>query len=118
VIPIATTTVTVLRPDELGASDDPYDETEEEPTEVATGVRANIAIADGREELTGRSEVDDIRFRLRCDPADIAGGDTILDETTGDTYSVVWARSRTTGLGLDHVVADLRQTLVPAESGS
>jgi hypothetical protein len=108
-VPIATTTVTVLRPDELAATDDPYDDADEEPTEIATGVRANIAIADGREELAGRAGREAVSFRLRCDVADITNGDLIVDETTGEQYAVVWSRQRVTGLGLDHVVADLEQ---------
>lgn len=108
-IPIATTTVTVLRPAALGADEDPYDEALVEPAEVAAGVRANIAIAAGREDTTGRAAREAVTFRLRCDPADIANRDLIVDDTTGEQYAVVWARQRVTGLGLDHVVADLEQ---------
>lgn len=117
-IPLATTTITVLRPAVLDADSDPYDEAEAEPDEVASGVRANIAIAAGREEIAGRSEVDVVTFRLRCDPVDVSGGDVIVDDTTGETYAVIWSRDRVTGLGLDHVVADLRLVVVPAESAS
>lgn len=115
-IPIATTTITVLRPAELDASDDPYDPVETEPDELAVGVRANIAVADGGEELTGRSSNETVRFRLRADPTDLASSDLVVDDTTGERYAVVWARNRVTGLGLDHVIADLIQT--PAPGGS
>lgn len=108
-IPIATTTITVTRA-ALLATDDPYDAPTGSPTTVAAGVPANIAIADGDDRVSGRSERETVTFRLRCDPVDLEHGDTITDDTTSETYDVVFARTRRTGnVGLDHTIAELRQ---------
>lgn len=107
-IPMATTTITVTR-DALLATDDPYDVPSGGPVTVAQGVRANISIAGGDERITGRSAVETVTFRLRCDPVDLVHGDSVVDETTNETYAVTFARTRRDTVGLDHTLADLVQ---------
>lgn len=108
-IPHATTTITVTR-HELLATDDPYDTPSGTPTTVAAGVRANISVADGDEQVTGRSARETITFRLRADPVDLVHGDTVTDDATSENYAVVFARTRRTGdVGMDHTIAELRQ---------
>lgn len=104
-IPVATTTIAVLRRSVL-ATDDPYEVTAV-PAAVAEGVRAVIGAPSGLEVLAGGSQ-EDVTHRLDCDTTDLRSTDQVEDEATGDTYDVVWARDRT-GLGLDHTVAGLRQ---------
>ena len=108
-IPVATTTITVTR-HALLSTEDPYDAATGSPTTVATGVRANIAVASGDERIAGRSGQESIAFRLRADPVDLVHGDTVVDETTDESYAVTFARTRYTGdVALDHTIAELRQ---------
>lgn len=104
-LPIATTTIAVLRRTVL-ATDDPYEVTAV-PAAVAEGVRAVIGAPSGNELVAGGSQ-EDVTHRLDCDTTDLRNTDQVRDETTSETFDVVWARSRT-GLGLDHTVAGLRQ---------
>lgn len=100
----ATTTITVLRvADDLNR--DPYDP-QPAPAEVHTGVRAHIGSATGRERQAGGEQtVTDLR--LTCDPVDLRHTDQIRDDTTGETFHVVWVKQRT-GLSMDHVTAFLQ----------
>lgn len=105
-LPIATTTIAVVRPN---PSDEPY-ETPGAPSTVATGVRAVISISRG-DETTAGGDQEVVYFRLDCDP--IAGvtldhGDRVEDLGTGEVYEVLWARMAR-GLGLDHYEAGLKQ---------
>jgi hypothetical protein len=106
-IPLATTTVRVLRPD-AGADRDPYDPPGE-PSTVAAGVRATISTSSGTEKVAGGSQ-EVVNFRLACDQYE--GGlhhkDTIVDERSGEVYNVVWSVTRN-GFGLDHFQAGLQQ---------
>lgn len=103
-IGFATTTITVLRvaddPDR-----DPYD-TQPAPAEVHTGVRAHIGAPTGGERVAG-GEQSRIDLRLTCDPVDLRHTDQVRDDTTGETFQVVWVKQRT-GFKLDHVTAFLQ----------
>lgn len=105
-IPIATTTISVLRttPNELDEPGDP-----QTPVIVASGIRAHISTSRGREAPAGGDQ-EVVEFRLSCDPieVDLTHFDQVQDEATGDVYLVAWARLRR-GLGLDHHEAGLRQ---------
>lgn len=103
-LPIATTSIAVIRPN---PSDEPF-ETPGAPSTVATGVRAVISASRGDEAPSGGQEV--VYFRLDCDPipAGIDHGDQIQDLPTGAVYEVLWARL-VRGLGLDHHEAGLKQ---------
>lgn len=104
-IPVSTTTITVKRVAE-DADRDPYDEAPS-PSVIAKGVRAVISSPTGSERRAGGSQ-ENSSFRLNCDPVDLTHDCTVLDEVTGESYTVVWAKQRE-GLGLDHVVAELEQ---------
>lgn len=105
-IPIATTTITVLRvaadPDR-----DPYD-TKPPPAVVAQGVRANISSPAGNETMQGASQ-EVVVFRLQADPVDLDNDDQVRDEATGQLYEVIWTRPRVGPTGLQHTQAALRQ---------
>lgn len=104
-IAVATTTVTISRA--LPADDqDPYD-TPATPAPVATGVRAVIGSEAGRLAVAGGAQ-ETVTWRLTADPCDLRALDQVVDDQTGDTYQVQWARART-GLGLDHTEARLQQ---------
>lgn len=105
-IPVATTTISVLRvpADPLRDPEDP-----QPPAEViASGVRAHISTSRGREVVQGQASQEIVDFRLSCDPTDLDGGDQVKDEATDEVYEVTWARLRR-GFGLDHTQAGLKQ---------
>jgi hypothetical protein len=104
-VPLATTTVAVLRVP-ADTARDPYD-AQPAPETVASGVRAHISSPSGRERVAGGSQ-EVVEFRLACDPVDLRHTDRVQDEQCGAIYEVVWARPRK-GLGLDHVEAGLKQ---------
>lgn len=106
-IPLATTTITVTR-SLLDATADPYDAVTATPTDVAENVRAVIGSPSGFDSQRGQSHQEDVTHRLNSDPVALQPGDMIVDDVTGDEYTVVWARTRV-ALGVDHTVADLRQ---------
>lgn len=109
-IPLATTTISVLRADIDGV--DPYDPAPAAST-IATGVRAVISSPSGSENIVG-AEQETVTFRLDCDPTNLTHHDQVVDETSGETFDVVWARQRS-GLGLDYTQAGLRQVQGPTE---
>ena len=103
-IPIATTTVSVWR---LPA-DNALDGFDPQPTrvQVASGLRATIGAPSGRASIaTGDKVV--VGFSLSTDPFDFANDDQLVDESTGETYLLLWAR-RITALGLDHCMGAVR----------
>lgn len=102
-IPIATTTIRVLRPD---PTDEPYEEPGE-PTVVASGVRAHISTSTGREVVAGGSQ-EIVQFRMSSDPVDLTHLDRIQNEETGEIFEVSWVHQRR-GLGMDHTQAGLKQ---------
>jgi hypothetical protein len=106
VLPLATTTVTVLRPT-AGADADPY-ATQPAPATVASGVRAVVSgRSGGGTEVGGQEAV--VTATLLCDVADLRHTDRITDAATGETWEVVWP-SKVTGFGLDHLKAGIRLT--------
>jgi hypothetical protein len=105
-IPVATTTIRVLR-SATDATTDPYDPPAAPAAAVASGVRAVISAPTGRERNIGGTE-QAVEFSLNCDPVDLAHTDTVEDEATGIAYQVVWVTQRS-GFGLDHTRAGLRE---------
>lgn len=105
-IPLATTTIAVLRV-EADTSRDPYEDAPD-PETVLSGVRAVISVPSGTEQVAGGSQ-EDVTFGLSCDPVDILATDQVQDETTELVYEVVWAERRY-GLGLDHTTGALRRS--------
>lgn len=100
---LSTTTITVRRPDGDG---DPYDVQVAE-TVTATGVPAHIGSPTGGDTRAGgEREVVDATLILDPSPA-LTLRDEVDDETTGETWQVVWVRQRH-GLGIDHQRAGLR----------
>lgn len=100
-IPLATTTITVRRPSGGDPTDAPsFDR-------VARGVRAVISAPSGSQNVVGGNQ-EVVDAALSCDPTAIERTDLIEDDTTGDTYAIVWARQRV-ALGLDHTTAGLRK---------
>jgi hypothetical protein len=90
VIPLATTTIAVLRiagPDQY---EEPYGGVQPSQREtVASGVRAVLDRPTGREQVAG-GEQSTVDLSLACDPCDIDYRDVIKDERTGRHYRVVW----------------------------
>lgn len=111
-IPVAQTTITVLRP--AGAAQDQWDrDPTAVPATIASHVRAVIVLPSGN-ELQGGGTQEDVRAALRCDPCDVQHTDRVLDETTSLTWEVVWARLRP-GFGLDHIAGQLRMVTGEAQ---
>lgn len=102
-IPLNTTTITVRRSNQDGTLDAIDGVTY---TTLKSGIRAVISSPSGAETNAGGSS-EDTTASLACDVTDIRHTDRILDETTGETWEVSWARLRA-GLGLDHMTAGLR----------
>jgi len=104
-IPLALTTVTVSRvpadPTRDGFDPQP------DPVNIATGIRAVIGNPSGSQNITAGDRTV-VTFPFTTDPSDIQADDTITDDTTGDEYRVMWARTRA-GLGLDHVEGECEQ---------
>jgi len=102
-IPLATTTITVLR-----STGDPYETQTTEP--VASGVRAVIGRPRGDETPTGGSQ-EVAEFRLNCDPVDLEHTDQVRDDQTSEVYEVVWAMPERSGPGgsFAHTVAGLKR---------
>lgn len=97
-LPLALTTISIDRPDQTS---DGYDPEQAAPTRIAAGVRATITSKSGSVQITNGQRV---RYTavLNTDPADIRAGDTVTDESTGETYRCEWALARP-GFGIDHV---------------
>lgn len=114
-LPLATTTITVLRP-ALPATEDPYGDgydaevaRDDDIATVETSVRAVISPAGaglGGSSVGGESEV--MEFRLVADPLDLSYLDLVIDETTDEEFEVVWAHLQPGLVGLDHMQAGLR----------
>ena len=93
-IPLATTTVSILRiaaPDEYA---EPYGgKTNADRAVVVSGVRAVIDIPVGRQagiERVAGGEQTRTELRLAADPCDINRTDVVKDEVTGIFYTVTW----------------------------
>jgi hypothetical protein len=99
-LPLATTTVTVERPE----GGDPYEP--QDATTVSTGTPGHVSAPSGREVDRG-GELEAISAVLLTDSGiDLAHTDLVLDEGTGERYRVAWVDHRR-GLGLDHTKAGL-----------
>lgn len=107
---IATTTVSIVRPDGSG---DPYEAAT--ATAVATSVQAHVSAPSGADSAVGGDkEVIDATVFLPTGTT-IERADIIVDDADGTNYAVVWSRARS-GLGLDHVVVGVR-TVAGGASG-
>jgi hypothetical protein len=110
-LPLATTTISVLRqPGQTeGEWRDPTD-APLDPVTVASGIRAHISVSSGVEDVAAGASQERILFRLHCDPFDagIHHEDTVVDDTTGETFEVVWSHA-IYALDLDHIEAGIRQ---------
>jgi hypothetical protein len=104
-IPLATTTISVRRPDTSGTVEAFEPET---LALVASGVRANIGTVRGGDESVGR-DLAIVEATLTCDPVEMANHDVVVDERTSQVWEVLWVQGRT-GLGLNHTAAGLRRT--------
>lgn len=98
-LPLFTTTITVERPGSGDAMDAPDYDT------IESGVRAVIGSPSGVESVASGSS-EQVTARLDCDVCDLAHGDRVTDDATGETWQVSWVRRRY-GLGLDHLVGEL-----------
>lgn len=113
-IPLATTTISVLRvpADEPADGEDyrdPYD-AQPERTVVVAGVRARIGQPSSRERVAGGTQaITDLA--LWCDPFNgaLLATDHVLDEATGDVYELAGPGFHQRGLDLDHFVAPIKQ---------
>ena len=89
-IPLSTTTITVLRHPASDVYDEPYGgDVPADWDQVATGVRAVIDRATGREQVAG-GEQSRVDLSLVCDRCDIDYRDAVRDDRTGRVYRVVW----------------------------
>lgn len=107
-IPLSTTTITVLR---QGGS--PYDEPYGPPntTEIASGVRAVIDVAAygagaGVETQAG-GEMTRTALRLLCDVCDLTSRDWVRDDNDGVVYRVVWLLRHGRTHSLEHIQAGI-----------
>lgn len=106
-IPLATTTITVLRV-AADATRDPY-APQPAATAVASGIRAHLSLGLGSETTAGGSQ-EVVTWRLACDPFDagLHHLDEVRNEKSGTVYEVVFSETRE-GMGMDHFQAGLRQ---------
>ena len=90
-IPLSSTTITVLRAKAADVYDEPYGGAlpAADWDEVATGVRAVIDRATGRDQVAG-GEQSTVDLSLVCDRCDIDYRDMVRDDTSGSEYRVVW----------------------------
>ncbi len=107
-IPLATTTITVLRVTPADLDAEPYNDDTQRLTQVTTGVRAVVDRPQGRqrEQVAGGEQVV-WDFELVCDMCDLNRLDTVRDDTTGMAYRVTWIWSVADGIN-DHIEAGLR----------
>lgn len=110
-IPIATTTISVKRPDSASdGSTDPWaypdDPAPAEASVVHTGVRAVISAGGGRSIGPGDNEA--IEFSLVCDPVAITHRDVVIDEVTGQEFEVTWALTTNGVAGLGNTRAGMK----------
>lgn len=88
-IPLATTTISVLTPAAADLDAEPYSGASERLEQVVTGIRAVIDAPSGREQVAG-GEQSIWDYELVCDLAPIQRYDTVRDDATGVDYRVVW----------------------------
>lgn len=102
-IPLATTTITVLRLPASSDYDEPYSgDTDVQRTPAAQRVRAVIDRPTGAAEIAGgQQNVAD--YGLKCDYVELTYLDHIQDDTTGRIYRITWFIAYP-----DHVEAGIR----------
>lgn len=103
-LPMATTTIDVLRLASADMYADPYANpkaVDNRRTVVASGVRAVMSTPSGGEQQAGGEQSTIIR-KFDCDVCDITYLDLIKDNTTGIVYEVQWVAEHN-GFGLDHM---------------
>ncbi len=109
-IPLSSTTITIKRaPADLDGTD-PYDPPSidvDDLDTVETGVRALFASPSGT-ELGPAGSQESVDWKLLADPCDLQHADTVVDDTTGRLYGVVWAKPRPDE-DLAHVVAGVNE---------
>lgn len=89
-IPVATTSITVLRPPAVDLYAEPYSGTGTATMQqIATGVPAVIERPRGTIQLAG-GEQTITELRLLCDPVDLQRLDRVTDESTGTVYRILW----------------------------
>jgi hypothetical protein len=96
-IPLASTTLTVYRLPE-DSTRDGYDP-QPARVQVGTGLRAHIGSPSGRATISDGDRVI-VGYTLHTDGFDFQQDDQIVDDTTGITYLLLWAK-RTTVFGMD-----------------
>lgn len=91
-IPLSTTTISVLRTPDANVYDEPYGGAgEPERTVVASGIRAVVDSPAGRLDVEGgQQNIAD--YGLKCDPipAGLRYPDWIKDARDGRTFRIVW----------------------------
>lgn len=92
-VPLATTTITVLRAPVADLYAEPYSDTRTaDLVEVATKVRAVIDVAPrgAGTEVAAGGEQTVTELRLICDVCNLTNVDYVRDERTGVTYRITW----------------------------
>lgn len=102
-IPLSTTTISVLRLPAASKYDEPYSSAEPAGrTPLASGIPAVIDHPAGSAQIAGGVQaIED--YQLVCDHTEIGYLDLIADDTTGKTYRLTWLMTYP-----DHVEAGLR----------
>lgn len=107
-IPLASTTISVLRSSQTAQYVEPYGGDVSRGWKItAKGVRAVIGAPGGSEIVRG-GEQEVVMYSLHCDPVNIDHTSRVLDEKTGEQFEVVWIKKRT-GLGMSYMTGQLRQ---------
>lgn len=102
-IPLSTTTISVLRLPDAHGYDEPYaGPVEANRTVVATGVRAVLDHPSGSTQVAGGVQaIED--YQLICDATPVGYLDLIRDDATGRVYRITWLMAYP-----EHVEAGLR----------
>lgn len=109
-IPLATTTISVLRPTAAQDAGEAYQVDAPAPggyRTTATGIRAHIGSPGGSETVRGSEQMVG-QFGFLCDPVDMDHYSWVRDEKTGSTYQVIWVKSRT-GFGPSFMQGQLKR---------
>lgn len=103
-IPLSTTTISVLRLPGVNSYDEPYaGPVELHRTAAATGVPAVIDHPAGGTQVAGGVQaIED--YQLVCDAVEVGYLDLIRDDTTGRIYRITWLMAYP-----EHVEAGLRK---------
>lgn len=105
-LPLATTTIDVTRPANDGSVDLVDNNPPSTPSTVASSIPAVISSPTSRTSLVSGERVV-VSASFRSDPCDVQTGDTLTDNTSGQSYLVLWALSRYE-LGLTYSYGDLQ----------